>query len=75
MKSTVHVMVLVLVAGVSLRAQSERPSVIKKAEAALRVSATHRVEPTSPADVRVTGSVTVEIVVDEQGNVTSALFP
>jgi len=55
--------------------QQDRPSVIRKSGEALQSSATKKREPDYPPSakaVRVSGSVVVEVTVDEEGNVISA---
>ena len=53
----------------------EPPKIIRKSGGVLQTSATRRVEPVYPAlarTARVSGSVVVEVTVDEEGNVISA---
>lgn len=62
--------------GVPGGAHDETPTLIRKSSGALQGSATRRVDPATPPRARaarVSGAVVVEVIVDEAGNVISAV--
>src|SRR5438093_91693 len=52
--------------------QTEPPRIIHKSGAVLEASAIKRVKPVYPADAKITGTVVVEVTIDENGNVILA---
>src|SRR5258706_9392276 len=52
--------------------QSEPPKIIRKSGGVLEGSAIKRVKPVYPADAKITGTVVVEVTIDESGNVILA---
>jgi len=79
MKAVIGLLVSVLVflslAQAAQQRQAEPPKVIRKPTDALQASAINRVEAVYPPlalSARVSGTVMVEVIVDESGNVTSA---
>src|SRR6266496_4045489 len=49
----------------------EPPKIIRKSASVLEASAIKRVKPVYPADAKITGTVVVEVTIDESGNVIS----